>query len=124
MVPPPMIPVLLAQPDDVLSAIEFQRDFIQSDYTFSHPLVTINPIHLEVIRKPLTRQLGTLIEYIMEEISAGFDEFWGLNTEEWKEVIVYSDMMKIITRATNRILVGPTLCKWAWECSRSRAGLM
>ena len=111
--PSSMIPSLLAQPDSVLSVKEVVREFIQSDYTLSHPFVASSPIHTELIRRPLRRQLGTFIESIMEEITVGLDELWGRDQEEWKEVIVYEDLRNVIARATNRVLVGPTICRYA-----------
>jgi hypothetical protein len=118
MVPPEEIPTILSQPENVLSALEFHRDLMQSDYTFSHPLILRNPIHVETIRKSLTRHLGGLIMDIAEEIRDGFDEFWGLDTENWKEVTVHPLMMKIIARVSNRILVGSTLCMYYWDQRR------
>ncbi|KAI9772566.1 MAG: hypothetical protein M1839_002448 [Geoglossum umbratile] len=111
MVPPEEIPTILSQPENILSAIEYHRELMQSDYTFSHPLILRNPIHVETIRKSLTKNLGALVADIAEEIKDGFDEFWGLDTENWKEVVVHPLMMKIVARVSNRILVGSTLCR-------------
>ncbi|KAI9762496.1 MAG: hypothetical protein M1840_001220 [Geoglossum simile] len=111
LVPLPMIPILLAQPDNILSPVELQCDVLQVHYTLSRPHSVISQTHSEVIRKSLTRHIRTFLGDIMDEISATIDELWGHDTEEWREVIVFEDMKKIITRATNRILVGPTLCR-------------
>jgi hypothetical protein len=110
MVPPSKIPVLLAQPDEVLDTTDTHCDILQSDYTFSHPLIFRNPLQADVIRKTLTRQIGSLVEPLMEEIAASFDELWGLDTEEWKEILIDKDMNRVIARTLHRMLLGPTLC--------------
>jgi hypothetical protein len=110
MVPPSRIPVLLAQPDEVMDSLITHCEILQSDYTFSHPRIFRNPLQADVIRKTLTRQVGSLVGPVMEEITEGFDELWGLDTEEWKEVWVDRDMNRVIARTLHRMLLGPELC--------------
>lgn len=48
---------------------------------------------------------------IMEELGSGFDDYWGFDTENWKEACVYENMMKIVARTSNRVIVGLPLCE-------------
>jgi hypothetical protein len=46
----------------------------------------------------------------MDELKMGFDETWGFDTEKWKSIGVYKNMMAIVARTSNRIFVGLPLC--------------
>jgi hypothetical protein len=48
---------------------------------------------------------------IMDELASGFDETWGFDTQAWKEIGVFQNMMRIIARTSNRVMVGLPLCK-------------
>lgn len=75
-----------------------------------NPRIVRYPVHEEVVRRDLTRQLGSLTMEIMEELGNGFDEYWGIDAENWKEAPVYESMIKIVARTSNRIIVGLPLC--------------
>ncbi|KAH0562063.1 hypothetical protein GP486_003235 [Trichoglossum hirsutum] len=111
MVPVSKIPVLLAQPDEVMDTTNTHCDILQSDYTFSHPRIFRNPLQVDVVRKVLTRQIGSLVEPVMDEIAMSFDELWGFDTEGWKEILIDRDMNRVIARTLHRMLLGPDLCK-------------
>ncbi len=94
----------------MLNVKEAHIDGLQADYTFSDPAVVRQPHHEHVIKTDLLRQLGRLTMDIMDELTTGFDETWGMDTEKWKGIGVYENMMAIIARTSNRILVGLPLC--------------
>ena len=48
-----------------------------------------------------------------DELSVAIDECWGVNCDEWKEVGVFDSMMKIVSRASNRVFVGLPLCSYS-----------
>jgi len=52
-----------------------------------------------------------MIPSMFEEISAGFDETWGMDTKSWKELCVHDNLMTMISRAVNRMIVGLPLCR-------------
>ena len=84
---------------------------LQSDYTFADPVVVRQPYHEHIVKTDLTRQLGSLTMDIMDELASGFDETWGFDTQAWKEIGVFENMMRIIARTSNRVMVGLPLCK-------------
>jgi hypothetical protein len=112
ILPQPQMGWLLQQPDDVLDQNEVNRDFLQADYTMLHPKVIFDSVHGEVIKSELTRRLGEFTEGINEEIDLAFRITCGVDTKEWKEIVVYDVMSEIITRISNRVLVGLPLCKF------------
>jgi hypothetical protein len=105
------------QADSVLSAPQAQRDSLLTDYVLLDPAMARNPIQEVVVRRHLTRSLGSLIEEIEDELSVGVKEYWGKDTDNWTEVGVFSSMNKVVARASNRIFVGLPLC----EVNLSRA---
>jgi cytochrome P450 len=48
---------------------------------------------------------------IWDELQCTFDETWGLDTEEWKEVCIFDNMMIMIAHASNRMFLGFPLCR-------------
>jgi len=110
LLPPASMDWIINQPDKVLSVKEAHNAVLQADYTFSDTKIIRQPHHEHIIKTDLLRQLGNLTMDIMDELSASFDETWGLDTEEWKTVGVFENMRAIIARASNRIFVGLPLC--------------
>ena len=41
----------------------------------------------------------------------GFEDSWGSDTEQWKEIRLYDSVMFMISRAVNRMIVGMPLCR-------------
>lgn len=106
MLPASSIPWLVNQPDNALSVAEPHRDSLQTDYTFVHPFVVGRPLHHETVRSELTRQLGALTLDIMDELTAAFDDIWGTDTSQWKEICPFETLMQIVARTSNRVFVG------------------
>ncbi|KIY02722.1 uncharacterized protein Z520_01187 [Fonsecaea multimorphosa CBS 102226] len=111
VLPASSITWLINQPESILSADEPHKDVLQTEYTFVHPVVVDQPLHHETIRSELTRQLGALTMDIMDELGAAFDEIWGTDTTEWKEVCPFETLKLIIARTSNRVFVGLPLCR-------------
>ena len=88
-----------------------QRETLQTYYTLLEPVIVENPLHENLVRRELTRGLGAQIPDVLDELAAGVDEYWGKDTEGWTDVSVFNVMMKIVSRATNRIFVGLPLCE-------------
>jgi hypothetical protein len=110
MVPASYVKWMAEQPQDVLSACKYNREVVQTDYTLLDPTLARNPLHDPVIRRDLTRNLGSLVPDVEEELQFAVDKFWGSDTENWTEVGVFDTMMQIVARTSNRIFVGQPLC--------------
>ena len=46
-----------------------------------------------------------------EEVQVAIDLTWGTNTMEWKDVGIWQNMMRVIPSVTNRMMVGPQVCR-------------
>jgi hypothetical protein len=108
---------IVDQADSVLSAPQAQRDSLLTDYTLMDPSMARNPIQEIIVRRHLTRSLGSLIEEIEEELAVGVTHYWGKDAESWTEVPVFDTMNKVVARASNRIFVGLPLCENYRVCS-------
>ena len=67
--------------------------------------------HEHVVHKNLARRLHKIIPGTWDELQSRIDESWGSNTEEWKDICVFEDMMATIARASSRMFVGLPLCR-------------
>ena len=99
------------QADSVLSAQLAQRNSLLTDYVLLDPAMARNPIQEVIVRRHLTRSLGSLIEEIEEELAVGVTHYWGKDTDNWKEVGVFETMGKVVARSSNRVFVGLSLCE-------------
>ncbi|KAH8690328.1 cytochrome P450 [Talaromyces proteolyticus] len=110
VLPPNCTEWIARQAEDILSAYEPHLEGLQSDYTFPDPCILQNPIQSMTIRQDLNRQMALKIPDMMDEIVTSFEEVWGSNTEDWREVEVMSSMQTIVARTSNRVFVGKSLC--------------
>jgi hypothetical protein len=101
---------LLKQKETVLDQNEVNRSFLQADYTMLHPKVVTDTVHEDVIRQELTKMLGNYTADVIDEIDYAFKKTWGVNTTEWKEITSYYSMLDIVSRISNRVIVGFPLC--------------
>jgi cytochrome P450 len=52
-----------------------------------------------------------MIMDIWDELQYTFDETWGFDTEEWKDIRIFDNMVTMIGRASNRMILGLPLCR-------------
>lgn len=112
--PPSEAQWIMDKPQSVLSSHESLRMVLKMDYTFPSVRLATHPTHVDVIKLGLNRQIGTFTESVHDEIAAAFEETWGTNTKTWENVCVFESMLKVISRAANRAIVGLPLCRTLW----------
>ena len=83
----------------------------QFEYTVGHPEITNNDMVETLIKRELTRTIGTLNREILEEVEASVEDIFGVNNE-LKKYKIFESLTKIIGRAVNRVFVGKELCKY------------
>ncbi|KAK8017153.1 P450 monooxygenase [Apiospora marii] len=114
VLPPSMLPWLLAQPEHHLSAKWAQLDALNIPQTFLRPDIGIHPVHEPLIRRTLTAHLDGIAGALHEEVALALDELWGTskgNTEAWREVNLDYTIRRVVARASNRVFVGLPLCR-------------
>ncbi|CCL98068.1 uncharacterized protein FIBRA_00062 [Fibroporia radiculosa] len=116
-------------PDTHASFMQAANDVFLSKYTMA-PDINDHPIHINVIRGALTRNLGVLFGDILDEIRIVFPEAIPAHDDDWIPISVLHTMAHVISRASNRIFVGVPLCRdpeylslvlnYAFDVSRAR----
>ena len=101
---------LVRKPDDEVDLHIIHWEQLANRYT-SRPEVYLNPIHLSVVRRQLTRKLPTFSDDLYREMAASFASNWGSETVSSNKVAVYRSCIKIVSRAANRVLSGVELCR-------------
>lgn len=66
--------------------------------------------HIDVVRRQLTRRLPLLTADVHEELALAMEQNW-TPKEEWTTVAAYESVMKIVSRAANRVFCGTELCR-------------
>ena len=111
IVPPSMVHWLAHQPSVRLNARDCALENLQSEYTLPHHEIFLTNMIEQLIKKDLTRTIGSLNAEVLEEIEFTFLEQFGSDTEQWKEVCVWDSISKAVARTENRVFVGPELCE-------------
>jgi cytochrome P450 len=99
------------QPDSILSTSEAHYDVLNGEYAFVEPIILQDPYHEHVVHKHMVRNLNTIIPDLAEEIPASVEAIYGTDTDAFVKVDALNSFMRMIPRLTNRMLVGPELCR-------------
>ncbi|VBB80102.1 Putative Cytochrome P450 E-class, group IV [Podospora comata] len=97
---------MLEQPDRVLSTKEAHRDSLFNDYQFG----VDDQFPIRTIHKHLARNIVNLLPGIQKEVHASIDDVYGTDTENWRTLNIWNSLIGIVSRVTNRMLVGDPLC--------------
>ncbi|KAF4633233.1 hypothetical protein G7Y89_g4886 [Cudoniella acicularis] len=111
IVPPKQIKKLYDLPEDVLDIHAVQNVTIQTRWTIKDQEVADNDFQINVVRNQITRNLGTLTPVIARELVLGFEQWWGVNTEQWREVKIWDSCLKLVAGASNGAFCGTPLCR-------------
>lgn len=110
VIPKSQIGWMLDQPDHVVSTAAAHYDVLNGDYSFVDKILLKDPYHEHVVHRSLPRHLAALIPEIDEQVRLCVDDIYGTDETEWNKVKIWDSLMKLIPRATNRMLVGRPLC--------------
>jgi len=102
---------ILQQPDGILDQGAVNQQFLRADHTMLHPRAVSDTVHLDVIQKEMTKQLGQVIDDVNDELDFAMRKVWGTNANDWNEVCLYESILEIIGRLSLRVLAGLPLCK-------------
>ncbi|KAK0460651.1 cytochrome P450 [Desarmillaria tabescens] len=89
-----------------LSSIGMSEDM---DYAFGS-FIRLDPFHVDIVRGPLTCNIGACFADVQDEIKAAFKDYIPI-TEDWVEIPTYETILQIVCRASNRMFVGLPLCR-------------
>ncbi|KAK5996453.1 Cytochrome P450 monooxygenase iccF [Cladobotryum mycophilum] len=99
------------QPDHIISAQEARYDMTYPQYNFLGHRLAFDQFGFRVVYKSLARHLPTALPEIDQEIQQAAGRALGNDTENWKTANLMGFWMSIVPYVTNRLLVGPELCR-------------
>ncbi|KAJ7454982.1 cytochrome P450 [Mycena galericulata] len=109
ILPPSMGTWLSSRPDAILNAKDCTFETAQFTYTVGHPEITSNDMIDLLIKRELTRTIGSLNNELLEEIDGSMEGIFGTDGE-WREVEVFDSLTRTVGRVANRVFVGKELC--------------
>lgn len=111
VLPPSQIRRFYNLPEEELDAHRTSNESIQTSYTIQDQHIVHHPLHFDIIRHKISRNLDVLTQPIATELDIGFRRIWGLGTE-WRDIPVWQSCMDIIAGAANAALSGYPLCEY------------
>lgn len=111
VVPPAQLRKIYNLPMSQLDVHLSQNDTVQAKYTVGDPDIIENGFHVTVIRNQIKRNLAFFTPAIAEELELGLDKYWGSSTE-WRTVEAWPTILKIVSRAANRVFLGTPYCSY------------
>lgn len=66
--------------------------------------------HLKIIQVNLTQRLSSILPDIVDEVTLAWQDNTNI-TDQWAEINLWEVMLKVISRAVNRMFVGLPLCR-------------
>ncbi|RMY86474.1 hypothetical protein D0862_10917 [Hortaea werneckii] len=122
ILPPSYHAWIASQPEHILSDNVVQDELLGLPY-FAHGPSTAAIHDFSVIRRDLTRQMGKLVPEMLDEVDAGFTEYFGTDND-WREVRAIEAILKVSQRAIERVFVGLPLCRDASYLAAVRRWMM
>jgi hypothetical protein len=102
---------MLDQPDHILSTYDAHNATLYSEYNFLGRRLAYDPFPNRVMHKHLARHLSTVLPNVDDEIRHVVSTSFGDDTENWKSITLWDLWLEIVPHVTNRLLVGPEICR-------------
>ncbi|EJF60310.1 cytochrome P450 [Dichomitus squalens LYAD-421 SS1] len=107
---PEMVDEIRKRPDEELSAMESNEEFLQIRYIFGKEPYE-DPYHIRLTRDKLTRTLPAIVPDLVDELRATLPEYVPTHGDEWTTIDVTTTTQKIVARLSNRVFVGLPVCR-------------
>ncbi|KZT39041.1 cytochrome P450 [Sistotremastrum suecicum HHB10207 ss-3] len=110
---PELINEMKNAPSNVISSEDAIRDIVQTPYTLGEEIAAL-PLHVDIARGPLTKNLASFFPHIIDEIEAALPVVIPDNEKDdegWTSVLAFETSIQIIARTLHRIFVGVPLCR-------------
>ncbi|KAH9067784.1 cytochrome P450 [Lactarius vividus] len=107
---PELIEDVRKAPDDVLSITASAIESLQVEYTLDI-LDMSTDYHTDVIRTKLTKNIAATFKDVRDELIGSLDASIPVHGDDWVKVPVLETMQRVVSATTNRVFVGPPLCR-------------
>ena len=98
---------VLAQPENHLSVLDAFVEMDQVRWALDHECVVADPWQGNLVRTDLNRMLESTSADMKEDLYISFDEQFGMDTENWKEIEVLPTINRIIAQGSFQIYRRP-----------------
>jgi hypothetical protein len=103
----------LSQPDEVLNVTKAFAEVNQVRWSLGHEKIAVDAWQGMLVKSDLNRVLENIVNAMNNELKTVFDEQFGKDTENWREIDLRSTIQIIVAQAASRFTVGLPLCKFA-----------
>jgi Cytochrome P450 len=97
-------------PDNKLSQPAAANIIFQVKHNF-HPELEADNYHFNVVRGKMTQGINQYLSDLVAETVHAFDVEVGSDISEWRELRTWALVSKLVTRMTNKMLIGSPLCR-------------
>ncbi|KAJ4390619.1 hypothetical protein N0V93_004215 [Gnomoniopsis smithogilvyi] len=94
------------QPTDVLNLRAVIIKGLLYRFTVGDQFIVSNAAHQHIITTTLTNQIGNLLSALNDETVFCFEDIWGTDTENFRDVGVWDTLGRVVGGVTNRAFVG------------------
>jgi hypothetical protein len=101
---------VLSQPANILGMWEAFNEMFQLSHSLGHEKYMLDTWTVDVARNVLTQDLEDFIDSMWEELQLAIDDYFGLDTDNWRTVDLLETVCKVINRTSSRFAVGLSLC--------------
>jgi hypothetical protein len=99
-----------SQPDDVLSVREGFLEMDQADYSVGDGQVVMDGWQGLLVKDNMNKILERLGAALNDELGYAFEQRFGTDVDEWRELNVLKTMKMVVAQASSRFIVGRPLC--------------
>lgn len=101
---------VLSQPDDHLSPGMAFAEVDMARWSMGHEKIVVDAWQGMIVKTDLNKILETICEAMNNELGFVFDEKFGTDTENWKELDLIPTIQLVVAQAASRFTVGLPLC--------------
>ncbi|KAI8654609.1 hypothetical protein NCS57_01207500 [Fusarium keratoplasticum] len=102
---------VLSQPDEVLNVTKAFAEVNQVRWSLGHEKIAVDAWQGMLVKSDLNRVLENIVNAMNNELKTVFDEQFGKDTENWREIDLRSTIQIIVAQAASRFTVGLPLCR-------------
>ncbi|KAI5459113.1 cytochrome P450 [Mariannaea sp. PMI_226] len=111
IMPPSSMSWILAQPESILSIGEAFADVDLFEWSLGTRTVIVDAWQGLLVKTDLNRALEASCAAMNDELHVAFDDYFGTDTENWKEIDLLPAAKMIVAQAASRFAVGLPLCR-------------
>ncbi|KAH6887763.1 cytochrome P450 [Thelonectria olida] len=111
IMPPSIMSWILAQPESVLSVTEAFADIDLFNWSLGTSKIVLDAWQGLLIRTDLNRVLEASCAAMNDELHVAFDEYFGTDAENWREIDLLETVRMVVAQAASRFAVGVPLCR-------------